>query len=148
MNKIKLLSLALSLACCLAPARGADTGPATTVDSELARARDLVAAKNWSAAAPALEAYVRANPGNADGFNLLGYSLRHLKQYDRSLAAYQQALKLDARHKGAHEYIGMAYVEMKQLDKAREHLAALDKICRVACEECRDLKKAIEAAGP
>ena len=147
MNKSKFLSLALLLACCLSPAWGADTGPSATVDAELARARELVAAKNWSAAAPALEVYVKANPGSADGFNLLGYSLRHLKQYDRSLVAYQQALKLDPRHKGAHEYIGMAYVEMKQLDKAREHLAALDKICRFSCEEYRALKKAIEAAA-
>lgn len=131
----------------MAPAWSADTGPSSTVDTELTRARELVAAKNWPAAAPVLEAYVKANPGNADGFNLLGYSLRHLKQYDRSLVAYQQALKLDPRHKGAHEYIGMAYVEMKQMDKAREHLAALDKICRFGCEEYRDLKKAIEAAG-
>lgn len=147
MNKIKLLSLILAIACGTLPAWSADTGTSTTVDTELTRARELVAAKNWAAAAPALEAYVKANPGSADGFNLLGYSLRHLKQYDRSLVAYQQALKLDPRHKGAHEYIGVAYVEMKQLDKAREHLAALDKICRFGCEEYRDLKKAIDAAG-
>lgn len=131
----------------MVPAWGADTGAPSPVDTELSKARELVSAKNWSAAAPVLEAYVKAHPGNADGFNLLGYSLRHLKQYDRSLVAYQQALKLDPRHKGAHEYIGMAYVEMKQLDKAREHLAALDKICRLSCEEYRDLKKAIDAAS-
>jgi hypothetical protein len=41
----------------------------------------------------------------------------------------------------------MAYVEMGQIDKAREHLASLDKICVFSCEEFRDLKKAIEEAG-
>jgi hypothetical protein len=32
---------------------------------------------------------------------------------------------------------------MGQLDKAKEHLASLDKICPFSCEEYRDLKKAI-----
>lgn len=141
-----LISLVLAMTCAL-PAWAADTGPSSAEDTPLARARELVARKDWAAATPALTAYVKANPGSADGHNLLGYSLRHQKKYDESLVAYQQALKLDPRHKGAHEYIGMAYVEMKQLDKAREHLAALDKICRFSCEEYRDLKKAIESAG-
>jgi tetratricopeptide (TPR) repeat protein len=143
----KELLIAVTVAGFLAPGWSADTGPSVSVDVELTKARELVASKNWSAATPALAAYVKANPGSADGFNLLGYSLRHLKKYDESLAAYQQALKLDPRHKGAHEYIGVAYVEMKQLDKAREHLAALDKICRFSYEEYRDLKKAIESAA-
>ena len=29
------------------------------------------------------------------------------------------------------------------MDKAKEHLASLDKICILPCEEYRDLKKAI-----
>lgn len=32
-----------------------------------------------------------------------------------------------------------------QTAKAREHLAELDKICTLSCEEYRDLKKALEA---
>jgi cytochrome c-type biogenesis protein CcmH/NrfG len=95
---------------------------------------------------PVLEAYVKANPKSADGFNLLGYSYRNLKKYDESLVAYKQALTLDPKHRGAHEYIGIAYVQMGQMDKARDHLAQLNKICTFSCEEYRDLKKAIEAA--
>ncbi len=94
-----------------------------------------------------MEGFTRANPANADGFNLLGYGLRNLKSYDESLVAYKQALKLDPKHRGAHEYIGVAYVQMGQLGKAKEHLDALDKICFFACEEYRDLKKAYEAAS-
>ena len=67
------------------------------------------------------------------------------KRYDESLVAYKQALTLDPKHRGAHEYIGMAYIQMGQPAKAREHLAALDKICTFSCEEYRDLKKALEA---
>jgi len=121
--------------------------PAAATDTPLASARAQIERKDWVGAASALADYVKANPGSADGHNLFGYSLRHLKKYDESLAAYREALRIDPRHKGAHEYIGMAYVEMKNLDKAREHLAALNKICFLSCEEYRDLKKAIETAS-
>lgn len=123
------------------------SSPVAATDTALASARGQIERKNWAGAASALAVYVKANPGSADGHNLLGYSLRNLKRFDESLVAYAEALKIDPRHKGAHEYIGMAYVEMNKLDKAREHLAALDKICRLSCEEYRDLKKAIETAS-
>jgi tetratricopeptide (TPR) repeat protein len=128
----------------------ADTGssaPAPVVDTEMANARALIAKKDWAAALPVLESYTRAKPGSADGFNLLGYSLRNLKRYDESLVAYKQALKLDPAHRGAHEYIGVAYIQMGQLAKAKEHLDALDKLCTFSCEEYRDLKKALADAS-
>ena len=71
---------------------------------------------------------------------------RNQKKYDESLVAYKQALTLNPKHKGAHEYIGEAYIQMGQLDKAKEHLAILDKLCFFSCEEYRDLKKAITQA--
>ena len=123
----------------------ADTADVQTAD-ELEPARTLIEKKDWAGAAQALATFTRANPGNADGFNLLGYSYRHLKRYDESLAAYNKALALDPRHRGAHEYIGEAYLQLGQLDKAKVHLDALDRICKISCEEFRDLKKAYEAA--
>ncbi len=125
----------------------ADTGPTTPapVDREMQTARAQIAKKDWPAAVATLEPYTKANAKSADGFNLLGYSYRNLKRYDESLVAYKQALTLDPKHKGAHEYIGIAYIQMGQPAKAREHLAALDKICTFSCEEYRDLKKALEA---
>jgi tetratricopeptide (TPR) repeat protein len=124
----------------------ADTSPPTPRDTELEKAKTAIARKDWAAAQAVLEPYTAANPRSADGFNLLGYSLRNLKKYDESLVAYKQALTLDPKHKGAHEYIGIAYIQMGQLDKAKEHLASLDKICPLSCEEYRDLKKAIAQA--
>jgi Flp pilus assembly protein TadD len=124
----------------------ADTGGTPTADPGLAKARALIDKKDWGAAATVLESFTRANPADADGFNLLGYSYRNLKRYDDALVAYKQALKLDPKHRGAHEYIGIAYIQMGQLDKAKEHLDALDKICLFSCEEYRDLKEAYNAA--
>lgn len=57
---------------------------------------------------------------------------------------YHEALRIDPRHKGAHEYIGEAYLMAGDVPKAEEHLAALDSLCRFSCEEYRDLKRAIE----
>ncbi len=123
-----------------------DSSPPTPRDLELEKAKTAIARKDWPTALTVLEAYTVANPRSADGFNLLGYSLRNLKKYDEALVAYKQALTLDPKHKGAHEYIGIAYIQMGQLDKAKEHLASLDKICTFSCEEYRDLKKAIAQA--
>jgi tetratricopeptide (TPR) repeat protein len=123
-----------------------DSSPPTPRDVELEKAKTAIARKDWAGAQALLEAYTVANPRSADGFNLLGYSLRNQKKYDESLVSYKQALTLDPKHKGAHEYIGIAYIQMGQLDKAKEHLASLDKICVFSCEEYRDLKKAIAQA--
>jgi hypothetical protein len=57
---------------------------------------------------------------------------------------YTEALRLDPRHRAAHEYIGEAYLMVGDLSRAREHLAALDKLCFFPCSEHRDLKRAIE----
>ena len=144
MPMIRLMLAACLLASSLAFA--ADSSPPTPRDPELEKAQSAIARKDWAVALAVLEPYTATNPRSADGFNLLGYSLRNLKKYDESLAAYKQALTLDPKHKGAHEYIGIAYVQMGQLDKAKEHLASLDKICPFSCEEYRDLKKAISQA--
>ena len=140
MSFFRLLLAASLFVCTFAFA--ADTSPPTPKDTELEKAKTAIARKDWAAAQAVLEPYTAANPRSADGFNLLGYSLRNQKKYDDSLVAYKQALTLDPKHRGAHEYIGMAYVQMGQLDKAKEHLASLDKICPFSCEEYRDLKKA------
>lgn len=144
MPKIRSMLAACLLASSFAFA--ADSSPPTPRDTELEKAKTAIARKDWAAALVVLEPYTAANPRSADGFNLLGYSLRNQNKYDESLVAYKQALNLDPKHKGAHEYIGIAYVQMGQLDKAKEHLASLDKICPFSCEEYRDLKKAISQA--
>jgi hypothetical protein len=56
---------------------------------------------------------------------------------------YEAALRLNPRHRGAHEYVGEAYLLIDNLPKAEEHLAALEKICLVSCEELEDLKRAV-----
>jgi hypothetical protein len=41
--------------------------------------------------------------------------------------------------------MGEAYLALNDLPKAKEHLAQLDRLCLLSCEQYRDLKKAIQA---
>ena len=83
----------------------------------------------------------------ADHHNLYAYALRKGPSPDMDLVFkhYNEALRLDPRHRGAHEYIGEAYLTVGNVHKAREHLTALDRLCIFGCAEYTDLKKAIAA---
>ena len=138
-----IFSLFISLFLNMQPAMAADTSDSNG-PPDLETAKTLIAKKDWPAAITSLEKFVKANPNNADGFNLLGFSLRNSKRYPEAIFNYKEALRIDPNHRGAHEYLGQTYVQTKQLDKAKELLASLEKICGVQCEEYLDLKKAID----
>jgi Flp pilus assembly protein TadD len=148
MMPLRRLFLAFGLAACAMLAFGADT-PEPQPSVDLAKARSLIAKKDWSAAITELERLARRDKTDADVQNLLGYSYRNAGQVDKAFKAYDNALRLDPKHKGAHEYIGVAYLMAKQPEKAKEHLARLKVLCGgEACEEYQDLAKAIAAYTP
>jgi Flp pilus assembly protein TadD len=136
----------------LSAAQAADTPgsnpsvAAPTVADRLANARKAIAVKDWSVAQRELNLAVRDDPRNADVHNLLGYSWRKRGSPDvtKAFEHYYTALKLDPRHKGAHEYIGEAYLMEKRPIEAEKHLAELEKICgNKTCEEYQELAKSI-----
>src|SRR5437016_13682211 len=88
------------------------------------------------------------NPRSADYHNLYAYVIRKGPNPDMDLVFkhYNEALRIDPKHRGAHEYIGEAYLMVGNVAKAKEHLGALDKICFFGCSEYNDLKKAISDA--
>jgi tetratricopeptide (TPR) repeat protein len=127
----------------------ANDSPEPTVapgDPDLATARARIAAKDWAGAADVMQKAIARNPRNADYHNLLAYSVRNGANPNMDLVFkhYEEALRLDPKHRGAHEYIGEAYLLTGNVGKAKEHLATLNKLCFFSCEEYRDLKKAIE----
>lgn len=103
-----------------------------------------VEAGNYRRALELMEQVVRSEPDNADAWNYIGFSSRKLNRFEQALAAYQQALDIDPEHRGANEYLGELYLQMGELDKARERLRVLDKACTFGCEEFDDLEKAID----
>ena len=140
-------SILLFAALVLAPAAAlpADSQPVVRTDPVLEQATKTIAAKDWPQAQALLKDAIARNPSNADYHNLYAYSVRKGANPDMSLVFqhYNEALRLDPRHRGAHEYIGEAYLEVGNVAKAKEHLSSLDKICFFPCTEFSDLKKAI-----
>jgi Flp pilus assembly protein TadD len=142
---------ALAALTMAAPAHAADpTPPVEAASGKLAPARALIAKGQWREAVAALQ---QVNDiGNADWNNLMGYSLRKGKPPDLANAErfYNEALRIDPKHRGALEYSGELYLMMGDLAKAEARLAALDKACFFGCEEFSDLKSAVakfKAAG-
>lgn len=128
-----------------AQAAGTDDGSsAAAVDYPAVKA--MVDAGKYSDAVPLLAAMTKADPKNADAWNLLGYSNRKLKNYDVAAAAYETALSINPGHLGALEYQGEMYLETGKGDLAKANLAKLKDLCG-DCEEYEDLDKAVSAAG-
>lgn len=78
----------------------ADLSGAADAGSDLGAAKSHIEKKDWSAAISTLEKFIKANPNNADGYNLLGYSLRNAKRYSESIFNYKEALRIDPQHRG------------------------------------------------
>ena len=146
--KLYAFALSITLLCASAVIHAAGSGGSADnakVDPVLQAAEAAIARKDWGAAQSALKTGLAGNANNADYHNLYAYSLRKDANPDMKTVFhhYEQALRIDPRHKGAHEYIGEAYLMVGNVAKAREHLAALDKLCFFGCEEYSDLKQAI-----
>jgi Tfp pilus assembly protein PilF len=133
-------------------AAGSSSAASTPSMAErLEQARKSVDGKDWRNASYQLDQALRAEPKNPDVLNLLGYYNRKKPVPDLNLAFdfYQKALAIDPGHKGAHEYIGEAWLMAKQPDEAQKHLAALERICgNRNCEEYQDLAQAIARYQP
>ncbi len=143
MNKL-ILAVALLCIVSLAPAKPVDTTPAANRESaDFVSGKKAIERKDWKGAVESLSKAEKELPGNADLQNYLGYAYRHLGDLDNSFAHYKEALRINPKHRGAHEYIGQAYLKAKQPEKAAEHLAELEKLCGKGCEEYKDLAKAI-----
>jgi tetratricopeptide (TPR) repeat protein len=121
--------------------------PVTTApkDPVLEKATAATQRKDWATAQSVLKDAVAANPSNASYHNLYAYSIRKGANPDMNLVFkhYNEALRIDPQHRGAHEYIGEAYLMVGNVAKAKEHLSQLDKLCFFPCVEYTDLKKSI-----
>jgi tetratricopeptide (TPR) repeat protein len=126
-------------------AGGTPRTPSKPVDPDYTKAVTSIKSGDFTTAIPLLEGVVARDDANADAYNWLAYSVRRRGDPARSIPIYQKALAIDPKHKGAHEYIGEAYLAVDDLPKAKEHLTRLDGICFLPCSEYRDLRKAVEA---
>lgn len=145
---MRQLLFALMLAFCLpaALANMTQSKPAANKeDADFVAGKKAIERKEWKAAVGALSKTLIRMPESADIHNYLGYAHRHLDDLTLSFTHYKEALRIDPNHRGAHEYIGEAYLKAGQLEKATEHLSRLEQICGKRCEEYQDLAKSIGA---
>ena len=109
---------------------------------DLADGKAKNATKKFKKALDRGERAVAIDPKFHEAWNLVGYSSRHLKNYDQALVAYGKCLELRPDYTLAREYLGEAYLEMGKVDKAREQLAWLQNNA-AASQDAKDLAKAV-----
>ena len=139
-----LLAVIAAVLVMSASAALADAGtwaPETSADPNFVAAKKAIDAGDWKKALDLLNK-CRVN---ADVHNYLGYTYRHLGNFDAAFHNYKRALEIEPQHRGAHEYVGEAFLLTNNLPKAEEHLAALNRICGTGCEEYKDLAREIAA---
>jgi tetratricopeptide (TPR) repeat protein len=150
--------LVFSAAACLAlaalsgpaaHAAGGSSGDSPQVmapaDPDFTAGKAAIDRKDWATAVPLFEKVVAKDDKNADAYNWLGYALRNQGDYQKALVAYGRALGANPKHRGAHEYLGEAYLKMNNLPMAEDQLKKLDSLCTFGCPEYTELKEKIAA---
>jgi tetratricopeptide (TPR) repeat protein len=116
---------------------------ALLADADYAAGRAALKAGDAAAALRFYQSALKRFPDAADVHNELGFTHRKLRQMDKAFEHYRRALAIKPEHRGAHEYIGEAYLMIDDLAGAERHLSALRALCLVPCEELKDLESAI-----
>lgn len=77
--------------------------------------------------------------------NFLGYSHRKSGRVEVGLGYYQEALRNNPDYTLVREYMGEAYLQLKDVASAREQLNEIEKRCGKGCAEYAELAKQIGA---
>ena len=100
--------------------------------------------EKYKAALTTLKKYTKAEKDDADGWTLLAFTNRKLKNFSKAEEFYEKALMLEPNNKIALEYQGEMFVELNQIDEAMKNLSKLEYLCPSSCEELEMLKKYID----
>lgn len=156
---MKSLSATVFVACALAASVLA-ASPATAAPSEATMnaingarveyqaARKAIDSEDWKTALAALRRAEKLDPYNAEIQNQIGFTLRQMGEFDLAVKHYFRALDLDPYHRGAHEYLGRAYLHLGKPEMAKELLGKLESLCTAKCPERDLLKRAIDEWDP
>jgi tetratricopeptide (TPR) repeat protein len=80
-----------------------------------------------------------------EAWNLVGYTARKLGDYDKAFAAYEKCLNIKPDYAPAREYLGEAWLEKGDAQKAHEQLTLLQSYGDRAADDAKTLQTAIEA---
>ena len=133
------LLLVLATAPAIAVTLGAETEqPASGEQDAYAQGAAAFEREDWQAVVDHMSEAVEQRPWHDDAYNLMGFALRKLGDYDRALQSYDRALELNPHHRGALEYLGEAYLELDQPARAKEMLDRLEVACRRTAADASD----------
>jgi tetratricopeptide (TPR) repeat protein len=148
-----VIALGIAMLPFAAKAAGSDSGSSgssggsgytvAVASKEMRKATVLINKEDFTGALTFLEAEIAKNPDNADAWNLTGFASRKMGDYAASEVAYDKALAIDPKHKGALEYKGELYLTLGNLEGAEDMFDRLTKACFLSCKEKKQLAAAI-----
>lgn len=83
------------------------------------------------------------NKDDVRALTYIGYATRKLGQVDAAMGYYERALGLDANYTVARAYLGEAYLQRGQRERAVEQLSEIANRCGTLCEEYKELSAAL-----
>ena len=99
--------------------------------------------EDYKSALKTLKKYTKSKKKDADGWTLLAFTNRKLKNYNEAESLYIKALNLDPESKVAIEYQGELFVELGRMEEANANLAKLRELCPNSCKELEMLNEYI-----
>jgi len=83
----------------------------------------------------------------AERYNLLGFTARKSGNLITAAEYYEKALYVNSKHVGALQYQGELFITLGELEKAKQNLVKIKKICWIfSCDESTKLEEAIQKA--
>lgn len=141
----QIIWLTIAAGCILAaPARAVDT--VSDGNADLSGIRAMIKEKDYQGAMVLLR-NLAAKGDSGKVLNLLAFCLRKTGNFAEAHTLYLRAIELEPDLKSAHEYLGELYVQTGELDKARERLRILERLCPAGCEELDDLREALASGN-
>lgn len=96
--------------------------------------------EDYKSALKTLKKYTKSKKKDSDGWTLLAFTNRKLKNFSEAESLYIKALNLDPNNKVAIEYQGELFVELGRMEEANTNLAKLKTLCPNSCEELKMLE--------
>ena len=127
---------------------GSDSGSYSNSMSEpqgpFAKAYQFIASKKYVEAYKELKSVDAPNKSD-DLNNLLGFTARKSGNLEAAAKYYDKALEINPKHLGALQYQGELFITLGEIEKAKQNLEIIGKICWLfPCNEEKLLEAVIE----
>ena len=127
---------------------GSDSGSYSNSMSEpqgpFAKAYQFIASKKYVEAYKELKSVDAPNKSD-DLNNLLGFTARKSGNLEAAAKYYDKALEINPKHVGALQYQGELFITLGEIEKAKQNLEKIGKLCWFfPCSEEKLLEAAIE----